>query len=71
MSGHVNDDDVELIVNYGSININLRSYKELFIKATILNTTHLLRSGNRMNGNKEKTINRYKYFLHVKHQKIQ
>ena len=34
------------MVNYGSININLRSYKELFLKATILNTTHLFRVAN-------------------------
>lgn len=59
------------MVNYGSININLRSYKELFLKATILNTTHLFRSGKRMNGKKANTINRYKYFHHVNHQKIQ
>lgn len=59
------------MVNYGSININMRSYKELFLKATILNTTHLFRSGKRMNGKKANTINRYKYFHHVNHQKIQ
>lgn len=59
------------MVNSGSININLRSYKELFLKATILNTTHLFRSGKRMNGKKANTINRYKYFHHVDHQKNQ
>lgn len=58
------------MVNSGSININLRSYKELFLKATILNTTHLFRSGKRMNGKKANTINRYKYFHHVDHQKF-
>ncbi len=59
------------MVNYGSININLRSYKELFLKATILNTTHLFQEWQTMNGKKANTINRYKYFHHVNHQKIQ
>lgn len=33
------------MVNYGSININLRSYKELFLKVIILNMMYLFRSG--------------------------
>lgn len=28
------------MVNYGNINTNLRSYKDLFLKVTILNMKH-------------------------------